>query len=168
LDAWAELGNSQGVRLVFAGYSLGDEQESLQRRLAANNIPNVEFVGFKCGSELARLYQNALCIALPALWYENIPNTVLEAMAYGKPTVGSDLGGVAEIVDNEENGLLCPPGDKDILSRQLRRLIEDRSFAEYLGRNARRKAETAFSPARHCDRLFSLMAQVVHEKGMRG
>lgn len=167
LEAWAMLGDTRDIRLVYAGYSLGDEVDVLQQRIAAEGIADVEFTGFKSGAELTQLYQSALCVVMPTLWYENIPNTVLEAMAYGKPVVGSDLGGVAEIIEHGESGLLSAAGDVAGLSANLRRLIDGREAAERLGRNARRRVESTFSPERHCERLFALMEAVVGAKSSR-
>jgi glycosyltransferase involved in cell wall biosynthesis len=59
------------------------------------------------------------------VWYENSPNVILEAFAHHTPVVASDLGGMAELVRDGENGLLFAPGDADSLARQLRRLLDD-------------------------------------------
>ncbi|GAB4524226.1 MAG: glycosyltransferase family 4 protein [Anaerolineales bacterium] len=67
-------------------------------------------------------------LVVPSTWYENSPNTILEAFAYGTPVLASDLGGMAELVREGENGLRFPPGDSAALAGLLARLVEDRAL----------------------------------------
>ncbi len=77
--------------------------------------------------------------------FENFPYTVLESMACGTTVVASHCGGPAEIISHGIDGLLVPPGDISALTSALRQLIENPSFCEKLGRNARKKVEENFS-----------------------
>jgi glycosyltransferase involved in cell wall biosynthesis len=61
---------------------------------------------------------------VPSLWYENSPNAILEAFAHCTPVGASNLGGMAELVRDGENGLLFAAGDADDLARQLRRWLD--------------------------------------------
>jgi glycosyltransferase involved in cell wall biosynthesis len=64
-------------------------------------------------------------IVVPSIWYENSPNTILEAFAAKVPVVASELGGMAELVKHEVNGLLFTAGDAESLANQLQRLVDD-------------------------------------------
>lgn len=70
--------------------------------------------------------------------YEGMPNAMLEAMALGLPVVATDCppGGPRMVITPEENGLLVPVGDDKALAAAINRLIEDKTLAEKLGRNA--------------------------------
>lgn len=83
-------------------------------------------------SELARVFSDLDVIVVPSLWYENSPNAILEAFAHRTPVLASRLGGMAELVDHDVNGLLYTVGDAHDLARQIRRLIDDRSLLERL------------------------------------
>ena len=109
----------------------------------------VSFVGFLSGDKLSEITSNCLCVACPALWYENMPNVVLEAFAYGKPVVATDIGSLSEIVINEHNGLLFPRNDDKELANCIRRLFGDSDLRKRLGDNARRDAELHYSPEKH-------------------
>ena len=67
-------------------------------------------------TEKARLFAAADLFVTPSL-EENLPNTVIEAMAAGTPTVAFDVGGTRELVDHEANGYLATPGDSVDLAR---------------------------------------------------
>jgi len=85
-------------------------------------------------------------------------------MCYGKPVIGSDLGGVAEIIEHGKDGLLVPPGDVDGLAESIQRLIDDGNSIEKMGRAARAKMETEFSPERHYEKLIAVFENEVQSK----
>ncbi|MBI3243373.1 MAG: glycosyltransferase family 4 protein [Chloroflexi bacterium] len=64
-------------------------------------------------------------VVAPSLWYENSPNVILEALAHCTPVLASNLGGMAELVQDGRNGLLFKAGDAGDLARQLRRLLDE-------------------------------------------
>jgi len=76
-------------------------------------------------TEVSRVLQGLDVVVVPSVWYENCPNTILEAFAHRTPVVASDLGGMAELVHHGENGLLFAPGNADSLARQLRWLLDN-------------------------------------------
>jgi GT2 family glycosyltransferase len=74
-------------------------------------------------------------VVVPSLWEENAPLVVLEAFRARRPLVVSDHGGLAELVRDGVDGLRVPPGDAGALAATLRRLLDDPSLREGLGRN---------------------------------
>jgi glycosyltransferase involved in cell wall biosynthesis len=72
-------------------------------------------------------------------------NVALEAMALGRPVIATDLPGLAEIVANEETGVLIPRGEPVVLARQTRRLLDDGALRRRLGEAARRRVRESFS-----------------------
>ena len=116
----------------------------------------VQFVGFLQGEELERITAEALCIAAPAIWYENLPNVVLEAYAYGKPVIASKLGSLAEIVEDGKTGLLFEPRNPKQIADCIRKLYENPEYCAALGRNARKKCESDFNPEAHWNRFMEI------------
>ena len=78
-----------------------------------------------------------------------------EAMAHGRPVVASAVGGLLDLVVDEETGLLVPPGDVGALREALRRLLADEELRARLGANARRRAEETLSWERVTDRTLA-------------
>lgn len=81
--------------------------------------------------------------------YEGMPNALLEAMVLGMPVVATDCpcGGPRTVIEHEKNGILIPVGDEKALEESINRLIEDREFAEKLGREARKLGDRIGSEA---------------------
>ncbi len=105
----------EGSRLVIAGD--GPEREALEAK--AND--RIEFVGYKSGQELRDLVSGATLACCPSVWYENMPYSVVEALAEGTPVVGSNIDGIPEAVIEGETGWLAEPGDAGSLAEALMR-----------------------------------------------
>jgi glycosyltransferase involved in cell wall biosynthesis len=91
----------------------------------AGSDRRLKLAGVYRRQEMSQVFRDLDVIIVPSLWYENSPNVILEAFAHRTPVIASNLGGMAELVLHEENGLLFAPGDPDDLARQLRRLIQE-------------------------------------------
>ena len=80
---------------------------------------------------------------------EGFPVSILEAMAAGLPVVATDVGGVAEAVEDGETGLLVPPADSEALARALERLVSDADLRRRLGAAGRARALRLFDVPRY-------------------
>lgn len=127
----------------------------------------VLFTGFLKGKELEEIIARATCVVCPAIWYENMPNTVLEAYAYGKPVVASRIGSLTELVEHGVTGFLFPPKDSRNLAEQLEKFIKDEKLSEKLGKNARKKCETEYNEAIHIEKVAACLRgkQEIHDSG---
>jgi len=94
-------------------------------RQMARQDSRLRLAGVYDRTEVSRVLQGLDVIVVPSVWYENTPTVILEAFAHRTPVIASDLGGMAELVRDGENGLLFAPGDADDLARQLQRLLDD-------------------------------------------
>ncbi|MGI9419542.1 MAG: glycosyltransferase family 4 protein [Geminicoccaceae bacterium] len=123
------LGKANRLDLVIFG------QDSLP---AAVTLPAPVHVMGRIHDErrMATLFSAADIFATPSL-EENLPNTVIEAMSCGTPTVAFAVGGTAELIDHETNGYLAPPKDSAAFSRGLAFLLDRRDDMQSLQRSAR-------------------------------
>jgi glycosyltransferase involved in cell wall biosynthesis len=78
---------------------------------------------------------------VPSIWEEPFGLAALEASASGKPVIASRIGGLPDVVVNEETGLLCPPGDPGALQRSLERLLAEPELRRRMGEAGRRRSE---------------------------
>lgn len=116
------------------------------------------FTGFLSGAALDELIDNAACVVCPSIWYENMPNAVLEAYAHGKPVVASRLGSLAELVEDGETGFLFTPRDHYELAECLREFVNDEGLSVRLGKNARIKCEDEYSEDVHMERVLNCLS----------
>lgn len=151
--------NIPEVPLIMAG--TGRDREALEAWTSERGLNHVQFVGFQDGDDLHRLVRGSIAVVLPAEQYENCPMTVLEAMALGRPVIGSDIGGIPELIEHETDGLLFPPGDEKCLSKQLECMSRHPSQAARMGQEGRRKIEGRYGPDTHYEGLMGVYKDVI-------
>lgn len=144
------------IKLYVTG-ELKEEDEEIRQVIQEFNLDDkVCFVGFKTGKELDELISKAICVLCPAIWYDNMPNTVLEAYAYGKPVIASNIGCFPELVEDGRTGFLFEPKNVLELSDKMIMLISDSALCVSMGKNCREKVEKEFSPENHLKQLETL------------
>jgi glycosyltransferase involved in cell wall biosynthesis len=119
------------VQLVAVGS--GDDLSRLRSIAAEEQVADrVHFLEGLSKEELASRYAAADVFALPSIG-EGFGLVFLEAMAFGKPVVGADAGGITDLIRDGSNGLLIPPNDPDGLAQGLSRLLQDEALRRKLG-----------------------------------
>lgn len=140
----------------------GPEEEDLKKKAVVNNLKNVHFLGFKQGEDLKKLLSKSTCVVIPSEWYENSPMSVLEAFAAGRPVIGSDIGGIPELIENNVDGFIFKPGDAEALSEHIKWMWDNRSMAREMGLQGRKKVEQKFSAELHYQGLMSIYNSVLN------
>ena len=138
VDAVRSLPPEMNLRLRFYGDLTQSPDYVANLRTRAGNDPRVEFMGRFPNAEVSDILKDSDVLVVPSLWYENTPLVIYEAMAAGVPVVASNLGGTAEAVKPETNGLLFQNGNTEDLATQLRRLAEDRPLVARLAEKTER------------------------------
>jgi glycosyltransferase involved in cell wall biosynthesis len=100
-------------------------------REAASGLSNVTFGGTYPHAESARIFSGIDVLLVPSLWFD-FPLIVYEAFATQTPVIATNLGGMAEAVSQDKNGLLFERGDAAGLARQIQRLLEEPELLERL------------------------------------
>lgn len=156
VDAW--LKKDRKSRLIIAGS--GELMNNIQNRLDTNS--NIELIGYKSGKELSDLIFNASFIIIPSECYENNPLSVIEAYSYGKPVIGSNIGGIPEIIDNGNTGYLFKMKSVKELSEKIdvAENVDEQEYAR-LSVNARKFADLNFNPETHYTNLMNLYSQTI-------
>ncbi|MGF7233645.1 MAG: glycosyltransferase [Frankia sp.] len=84
---------------------------------------------------------------------DGVPVSLMEAAALGLPVVSTNVGGIAELVEDGRSGRLCSPDDPIGASRLILELMNDPRLAAALGENLRRRVLDEFNPRRQAERL---------------
>lgn len=145
------------VKLIMAG----SIEEKIQKEIPGSLPTNIRYVGLKHGEELKQLTKECRCLILPSLWYENQPYSILEAFAYGKPVIASDLGGMKELIGDSERGLLIPPGDVQALADAMQWMMNHPSEAKEMGDKAYNYVLSQHSPESHSRKLHSIYERLL-------
>jgi glycosyltransferase involved in cell wall biosynthesis len=104
------------------------------------NASGIVNLGYLRGPAMWEQYRKASVALAPAVWPEPCPTAVLEAMAYGLPVIGSRIGGIPDLIEDESSGLLVPPNDPARLAATLQVILSDRELREKLGDGARARS----------------------------
>jgi glycosyltransferase involved in cell wall biosynthesis len=94
------------------------------RRLSEED-PRIHFAGPFSRDERAAVLRNLDVVVVPSRWYENAPIVIAEAHAMRTPVIAANLGGMAEVVRDDTDGMLFAPDDIDDLTRCLQRVIDE-------------------------------------------
>jgi len=145
-------------RVLLAG--TGPQLAEL-RALTAKLGADVTFLGFLTGEPLHEAVRSARAVVLPSVCYENAPMTVLEAYALGKPVVGARIGGIPELISEQETGVSFTSGDAASLAAALRDFAERADWTiEDMGRCARQLVEKQYTAELYRQRLISIYREL--------
>lgn len=152
----------EGTDMQLSIVGGGPCKEDIEAYIAEHNIENVKLLGFKSGQELIDVVGNARAVILPSEWYENGPYSAIEALQLGRPIIGSEIGGIPELVDG--NGVTFPHGDVEALKKCLTEFPEPETEAyeklcnrsveifnkNYTGENHYKQLESVYQEVLSC------------------
>ena len=122
----------QDMRLVV----VGDGPDAADFETLASSLgcaSRIEFAGYQTGEALQSYVEGASLAVASSRWRENMPYSIVEAFAAGTPVVGTDIGGIPELVDEGETGFICEPGGvqsmADAISRGTSAFSEQSAYS---------------------------------------
>ncbi len=160
------VGHLPDAALEVKAYGNASRFPDYTRRLRgmARQDPRLSLAGVYDRTEVSRVLQELDVVVVPSVWYENSPNTILEAFSHRTPVVVADLGGMAELVEDGVNGLKFIPGDGSSLAAKLRQLIDDPGLLSHL----REGMGPVKSVAQEMAGLLEIYGAVVGKARLRG
>ena len=148
------------VRLLLVGD--GELKGRLQRKVRNLGLrESVTFEGDLDESMLLTLYSMATAFVLPSL-YENCPFSILQAFASGVPVVATRIGGVSELIDDAESGLLTPPRDTARLASAISRMLADTQLRRKISDKAKEFAYKNLQLKTAIDRLERIYSDLAN------
>jgi glycosyltransferase involved in cell wall biosynthesis len=125
IDAWGQLKGERLRSLAIYGSDQGAEAYGARLRRMAQKFGGVSWHDPIAHDAVWAALAELDVLVIPSRWRENSPNVILEAQAMGVVVVGSDLGGIAELVEHGRNGLRFSPDDAADLAVQFQRLLDE-------------------------------------------
>ena len=151
----------KGTNLKLKIVGVGTELDNLVNYTLVNQIQNVEFMGFQHKDAVFNLTINCKFVVCPSEWYENFPFSITESFLFSKPVIGSNIGGIPELVIDGETGYLFEPGNSSDLRQKLLKLASDGNLIKKMGGNARLHAYSVFNFKTHWDKLNTVLNKLI-------
>lgn len=125
-------------------------------------FPNAEFLGYvQQGEGLDKLIKHARAIVVPSECNENCSMSVLEAMSFARPIVGSRIGGIPEQIREGVDGALFEPGNAQALADILDDLAVNPEKAQHMGLNAHERLREKYAMSNHMQKLLNLYQELL-------
>ena len=139
--AYQQCGN---ISLNIAGD--GSQRQKIAARAKALDVASrYRYHGVYTHPEECRAFMESLDVFVMPSFTEGTPNSVVEAMACGKPIIASEVGGIPDMLGGD-SGILVPPGDAGALSEAILRLARDAELRRTMGAAAKERYAKLFSP----------------------
>ena len=165
------LSGEKGVGLLISAFAsmpdmqlkiVGTGPDEEQLRQQAKGCSNITFEGYKNGDELRQIIADASFVIVPSQWYENNPMSIIEAYAHGVPVIGSNIGGIPEIVEEGVTGYLFETGNVRALCTAVRQAAQlDMQEYTTLSNGARNFASDKFERSNYAMRLTDFYSQCI-------
>jgi glycosyltransferase involved in cell wall biosynthesis len=146
MEAFAVAHRGSGrISLNIAGD--GSQRHKIAARAKTLNVANrYRYHGVYTHPEECRAFMESLDVFVMPSFSEGTPNSIVEAMACGRPIIASDVGGIPDMI-GDDAGILVPPGDIAALAKAMLRLAHDPDLRESMGRAAYERYQRFFSPS---------------------
>jgi glycosyltransferase involved in cell wall biosynthesis/aminoglycoside phosphotransferase (APT) family kinase protein len=164
VDACAMLAR-EGLDFECKIVGEGTQRGAIADRIQQHELGDrIRMLGALPQHEVARLMGDADIFVLPSViaWngqMDGIPISLMEAMAAGKPVIGSAISGIPELVQHETNGVLVDSTHPERIAGAIRRLVEDPGLRFFLGRAGQERVRSEFDVRRTSDKLIDLFAR---------
>ena len=158
---YARSRNVPVTKIIGTGHN-GAYVASLKDKVRTAGLDEkIIFAGHLKPGELPAVLRGAICSVVPALWFENLPNTLIESLSCGVPVIASDIGSLSTAITDGVDGLLHRPGDAEDLAEKIECITSNAVLRNTLSTNGRKTALTKYSPQSHMARLVSLFRSLI-------
>lgn len=153
------------LKIMYIGD--GEERDNLVRRIETLGMTDrVIMTGYR--PDIDRLLSAADIFVLPSKGYESFGMVLIEAMAAGKPVIGTNTGGIPEVITHRKNGLLVSPGSVTELAEAITLLIENEELCRQLVTAGGETVAAEFTDLASAGKLVAVLKEgCYHHKGRK-
>ena len=139
----------------------GPEKETIKKIIKENKLEKrVKLLGLLTRKQMTEATRKCKFVVVPSTWYENCPYSVLETMAIGKPIIGSNIGGIPELIRNKETGFIYKSDNIDELSDRMKTLFENDRLVKEYSKKAKELAKKEYSTENYYKKLMNIYNKV--------
>ena len=151
IEALQHIDHTDKIKINLVGD--GELKNELKTKLKTANLEtSVRLWGKVSHARITEVYKETDVLILPSIWPENHPVSINEAMAAGLPVIGSRIGGIPELIEDNKTGYLFEPGNAVDLAQKMTHFIMDRTKLIEFGRNGFEKI-SAYSLSNQVKRM---------------
>ncbi len=157
------VGREDGYRVTLDIVGKGDRgyEAELEELVQSNQLNGlVSFEGWVPYSELPDVMAQRDALIYPSEWQEPFGRTVLEGLASGLVVIGTTTGVAADILTENETGLIFPTGDAEELARQIKRLATDSALRKRLAKAGQHCVQKGYTLANMVDQIESALLSI--------
>lgn len=141
----------------------GPEKENIEKIIKENNLEDrVKLLGFLDKEQMTDVTRKCKFVVVPSIWYENCPYSVLETLAIGKPIIGSNMGGIPELVIDNENGFIYNTVDE--LTEKMNVLFENEDLVKQFSKKSKGLAKQNYDREVYYNKLKQIYDKVIKER----
>ena len=163
LNLVKSIKNIENGKLMIAGD--GPERVNIEKYIKENELSDkIRLLGYLSQDEIRDYIRRAKFIVVPSIWYENCPYSILETMEIGKPIIGSRIGGIPELIEENKNGFLYEYSDINDLTNKMHLLFENQELVVKQSNMSKKIFEEKYSEERYYDGLMNIYKNLLGEK----
>lgn len=152
-------------KLTLTIVGSGPESDNLKKLTAEFNLQsNVYFINETNEQEIAEFYKNALVVVIPSIWLENSPLVAYEAMAYAKPIIANNIGGLPELIQDGLTGFLLERFDHIAMANKILKLHGSPDLSRKMGLSGNDLLCKKYLEKYHLDKLISIYHKTINQR----
>ena len=149
-------------KLLIAGD--GPDKDEIEEFIKENNLQGrIRLLGYLNSNQIKEYVSKSRVVIVPSICRENCPYSILETLAMGRPIIGSNLGGIPELVINNECGYIYDNAKE--LTEKLEKILNDESIAKKMGENSRKIAIEKFSKDAYYTKIINVYENIKNKEG---
>lgn len=140
----------------------GPQREEIEKIIKKEKMEDrIKLLGFLSPDKVKENISKCRFVVLPSIWRDNCPYSIMETMAIGKPVIGSRIGGIPELVKNDETGFLFDYENIDELKEKMKKLYNDKELALNMGNNAKSIANQIYTKEYYYNKIIEIYERLV-------
>jgi glycosyltransferase involved in cell wall biosynthesis len=159
MDAWTSLQSDVRLRIIGDG-PMADAVQSF-----ADSDQRVEWLGRQPMPEVYSQVGQATALIMPSIWYETFGRTIVESYATGTPVIASNLGAMAELVEDGKTGTLFTPGDSADLAKKVDFFANNQANLPEMRQAAREEYLSNYTAEPNYQMLTSIYEEAIASRG---
>lgn len=158
LKAWEKLAQSEWELNIIGD---GQQRAELEQLVRDRALTNVHFFGYQPKDQVIEAIKQSTAIVVPSQWYETFGRVVIEAFACGRPALISNLGALAELVQDNETGFLIPHHAMQSWVETLRWSGNHLMQMEKMGKKARQVYQQKYTPEINYQQMMNIYQTIL-------